>query len=80
MHESTITPEGQITLPEPVLEALSLKPGDQVRYFIYEGEVRVLAVRPVTWLSGALHYDGPPKSLEEMDDGIAEAACESARS
>ena len=78
MHESTITPEGQITLPPSVLESLSLKPGSKVRFFIYEGEVRMLAVRPATWLAGALKYDGPPKTLEEMKEGIAEAARESA--
>ena len=74
----TIGSEGQITLLEEALEALALKPGDQVRLFILEGELRVLPVRSLEQLAGSLRYDGPPVSLEQMDEDIAKAACESA--
>ena len=76
--KSTISPEGHIPLPESVLQALSLKPGDQVRFFILEGEVRILPVLPGNRLAGSLRYNGPPISLEQMDEDIAKAACESA--
>ena len=76
--KSTISPEGQITLPESVLEELSLKTGDLVRFLVYEGEVRVIPVRSLKQLFGALPYDGPPISLEEMNEAIASGACESA--
>ena len=79
MRDVTISPEGNITLPEAALEALSVKPGDKLRFFIYGGEIKILAVRPVSRLFGALQYDGPPKSLEEMDEGIARGAYESSR-
>ena len=78
MKDVTISPEGTITLPEAALEALSVKPGDKLRFFIYGDKVRILAVRPVSWLHGALPYDGPPKSLEEMDEGITQAVTERA--
>jgi bifunctional DNA-binding transcriptional regulator/antitoxin component of YhaV-PrlF toxin-antitoxin module len=78
MRDVTISPEGNIALPEAALEALSVKPGDKLRFFIYEGEVRVLAVRPVSRLYGALPYDGPAKSLEEMEEGITQAVTERA--
>lgn len=78
MLESTITSKGRITLPKPIREALSLKTGDRVRYVIDKGRVLILPVRPISWLSGALPYDGPPISLEEMNAAIREAARESA--
>ena len=78
MHESKINSRGQITLPKPIRETLSLKPGDKVRYLLEEGRILILPVRPATWLAGALKYDGPPKSLEEIKEGIAKAAYESA--
>ena len=78
LPESTITSRGQTTLPKEVREALDLKAGDRVRYFIYGGEVRVAPVQPIERLFGILEYDGPPVSLEDMDRGIIEGACRSA--
>ena len=75
----TIGSEGQITLPEEALEALALKPGDQVRLFILEGELRVLPVRSLEQLAGSLRYDGPPKSLEDFDEAITQKVSERAR-
>lgn len=47
MIESSITKKGQTTLPKPVRETLGLKAGDRVRYVIFNGEVRMLPVRPI---------------------------------
>ena len=77
MIESTVTARGQTTLPKPVREALSISPGDKVLYIIQEGEVRMTKARPIKRLFGILKYDGPPVSLEEMDNAIAEGAAES---
>lgn len=76
MIESGITSNGQTTLPKAVLEALGVKPGDHVRYAILDGKVMILPARPVSRLFGALKYDGPPKTLEDMDRGITEAVIE----
>lgn len=75
MVESAITAKGQTTLPKPVRRALGVEPGDRVRYVIFDNnEVRLLPVRPVSRLFGALKYDGPPVSLEDMERAIADGA------
>ena len=74
MVESGVTSKGQTTLPKAVREALGVQPGDRVRYIIEGETVRIVAVRPIQRLFGALRYDGPPVSLEEMDHAIADGA------
>ena len=78
LPESTITSRGQTTLPKEVREALDLKAGDKVRYLIYDGEVRIAPVLPLSRLFGVLEYDGPPATLEDIERGIIEGACRSA--
>ena len=74
MIESTITAEGQTTLPKAVREALSVQAGDRVRYVIQDGQVRLLAVRPIKRLYGTLQHHGPVATLDDMDNAIAEGA------
>lgn len=76
MTESTITAKGQTTLPKPVRAALGLQPGDKLRYLLRDdGEVRIVAARPVSELAGMLHRaDQEPVSLDDMDAAIAEGA------
>lgn len=76
MTTSAISAKGQTTVPKAVRQALGVAAGDRVRYVILEREVRMLPVRPVTRLYGALRQDGPPRTLEDMERGIAEGACE----
>lgn len=76
MLESAITKKGQTTLPKPVRETLGVGAGDRVRYVMLEGEVRILPVRPIDRLFGALEHDGPAVSLERMDEAVAEGAQE----
>ena len=76
MATSTITSKGQTTLPKPVREALGVGAGDHVRYVILGNEVRVLPVRSIGRLFGALKHDGPPVTPEDMERAIAEGACE----
>ena len=78
LPESKITSRGQTTLPKAVREALDLEAGDLVRYFIYDGEVRIAKVLPLSRLCGVLEYDGPPVTLEDIERGIIEGACRSA--
>ncbi len=74
--QSRITSKGQITLPVAVRRALALEPGDHIRFFISDGEVRIRATESIKSLYGAVKYDGPPVTPEEMDDAIAEGAAE----
>jgi antitoxin PrlF len=79
MSAATITSKGQITLPREVRDHLHVREGDRVEFEIdREGEVRV---RPVTGsveeLFGLLRRPGaPPRSLEEIDQGVARLARE----
>ena len=64
MIESIIDAKGQTTLPKAVREALSVQPGDRVRYFIHQdGGVKIMAVRPIGRLFGMLNHDGPTVTL-----------------
>ena len=74
MIESSITSRGQTTLPKIVREALSVEAGDKVRYIVHGDEVRIRKVKPIGRLFGALKYDGPPVSLQDMERAIAEGA------
>ena len=76
MIESSISKKGQTTLPKPVRETLGLKAGDRVRYVISDGEVRMLPVRPIRRLFGALQHDGPAVTVEDMEQAAADGACE----
>ena len=75
MIESSITKKGQTTLPKPVRETLGVQAGDRVRYVISNGEVRILAVRPISRLFGMLQHNGPAVTLDEMEQAIADGAC-----
>ena len=75
MVKSAITSKGQTTLPKPVREALGVVPGDRVRYVILENnEVRIVPIKPLSRLFGALGHDGPAATLEDMDRAIEEGA------
>ena len=76
MVQSAITSKGQTTLPKSVREALGVRAGDRVRYVILDNEVRILPVRPIGRLFGALKHDSPPVTLEDMERAVAEGACE----
>ena len=71
-----MTSKGRTTLPKPVREALGARAGDRVRYVVLGNEVRLLPVRPIRRLFGALKHDGPPVTPEDMEHAIAEGASE----
>jgi AbrB family looped-hinge helix DNA binding protein len=74
MQPATVTAKGQVTIPKAIREHLGLKPSAKVKFFIgHDGRVFVLPVRPISELRGMVKYDGPPVSIEEMDEGIAAA-------
>lgn len=75
MIESTIAARGQTTLPKAVREALSVGPGDRVRYVIQGDQVRVMGVGSISRLFGVLKHHGLPATLDDMDDAIVDGAC-----
>ena len=74
MEEAKITSKGQTTIPKKVREALSIGPGDRVRYIIDDGMVMLIPVGPISELHGSLKYDGPTVTLEEMEQAIEDGA------
>ena len=76
MSIATITSKGQITIPKDVREALGLVPGMKVDFVSNgHGEYRL---RPrnvsIKDLAGILKHDGPPITLEDMEEAIAAGA------
>lgn len=72
MFESVITSKGQTTLPKGVRDAVSLRPGDRVRYAVLDNEVWMKKVESAG-PPPSLRYYGPPLSLEDMERGVTEA-------
>ncbi|MCL2453697.1 MAG: AbrB/MazE/SpoVT family DNA-binding domain-containing protein [Micrococcales bacterium] len=81
MPIATVTSKGQITVPKAVREDLGLAPGSQVVFAREpDGGYRIeRQARPVARLAGVLRHDGPAKTLDEMEQGIAEAVTEGYR-
>ena len=78
MHVIRLSTKGQLVLPASLLSAHRWGPGDE---FIVEEVPEGLLLRPrkpfpaarLNEVAGSLRYAGPPKSIEEMDAGIAAA-------
>jgi AbrB family looped-hinge helix DNA binding protein len=74
VDQSTVTAKGQTTIPKAIRDHLGLKPGGKVRYFVTsDGRVMMVPVLPVSALRGILKHDGPPVSIEEMDEAVRAA-------
>lgn len=74
MLESVVGANGRITIPKVARASLNVQPGDRVRYIIEGDTVRIIPVRPIQRLFGALRYDGQPVSIADMDTAIADGA------
>ena len=74
--ESTLTTKGQITLPKALRVALHLKFGDKIVFEVLENGGYILKpkTRNVRVLKGCIAYKGKPKSIEDMQNAITEAA------
>ncbi len=76
---TTVSTKGQVILPKAIREALRWKAG--TRLAVESTDAGVL-LKPVPVFAktrpedvfGSLSFDGPPKSVEEMDAGIADEA------
>ncbi|MBW2257629.1 MAG: AbrB/MazE/SpoVT family DNA-binding domain-containing protein [Deltaproteobacteria bacterium] len=76
MSATTVTSKGQVTIPKYIREILGIQPGDRVLFF--EAEDGRIVVEPETvdvrTLRGLLRHEGPPVSVEEMEEAIARGA------
>jgi AbrB family looped-hinge helix DNA binding protein len=81
MAKTRLSSKGQVIIPKAVRERQGWQPGTELEVED-QGDVVVLRrarLFPATTFEevrGCLNYDGPPRTVEEMDKGIAEAVCE----
>src|SRR4051812_41440605 len=82
-HRSKMTSKGQVTIPAEVREALALKPGDIVDFYLdRDGRTVRLRARNLSIagafgaLNSKLDPERPPLSVAEMDEAIADAVVE----
>lgn len=80
MATITMTSKGQFTLPVALRERFRLNAGAKLEV-TDDGRCIVLEPRTgdIRSLRGIAGYSGPPKTLEEIDAGIAAAISERAR-
>lgn len=78
-----MTSKGQLTVPAEVRRRLGLRQGSRVEFVpTGDGSAYVLTAKSqdVGDLYGSLSYTGPTRTLEEMDEAIAQGAAQSTRS
>lgn len=79
MTTITMTSKGQITLPAATRAKLRLAAGS--KFLVSENDRGEIVLKPKTGdirrLRGILKYDGPPVSVEDMNNAIGEAVVES---
>lgn len=79
MISATMTSKGQITIPKQIRAELGLVLGTRVTFTrIKDGDYVLSRKRhSVKDLKGRLRYTGEPKTLDEMEAGIARGITES---
>jgi antitoxin PrlF len=79
MPTATMTSKGQITLPAETRARLRLVAGS--KFSVRETPDGEIVLKPkkgdIRKLRGILKYDGPPVSIEEMNESIGRAIVES---
>ena len=78
MARTTLTSKGQVTLPKEVRDRLGLKAGVKLECYVDRDGHVVLVPLTVKLedLIGILPYSGPPKTIEEINEAIVQAAVE----
>lgn len=79
MPQSTLTSKNQTTIPKAVIEALNLRPSDQLVYEIEADGRILLSAKTGTFASVAASLprkakSGPARSVEEMKSAVKEMA------
>ena len=78
MATATVTSKRQITLPAEMCRELRIVPGTKIDFV--KNSAGETVIRPKTGdirrLRGILKHDGPPITIEEMNEAIGEAVVE----
>ena len=78
MQRSKIGAKGQVTIPKKIRDVLDIQPGDTVCYLVEQDEVRIKKMGSIKDIKGMVEYDGPPVSIDDMNDAILEYAARKA--
>lgn len=81
METTRLSSKGQVVIPKAVRDAHGWREGTE---FTVEAEKGSLVLRPVKpfprktvdEVYGSAKYEGPPKTIKEMNEGVEEAAAE----
>ena len=78
MFTAALSSKGQFTIPADVRADLRLSTGDRVSFEKAEdGSYRIRPLkRDIRQLAGILKYDGPPVSIEDMNQAVLDGAAE----
>jgi len=81
MSIATVTSKGQVTIPQDVRERLGITVGTRVEFAQRaDGVVEFIPLTgSIMDLKGAVAWDGPPVTIEEMDEAIGEYLAEKDR-
>ncbi len=78
MVAATMTSKGQVTIPVAVRKRLRLKAGSKIDFV--ENKAGELVLKPrsgdISTLYGIVKYDGPPVSIEEMNEALLDAVAD----
>jgi antitoxin PrlF len=80
VYQLNVAPNGQTTLPKPLRDKLGISSGGRLEARVEGEQISIHPkTRSIKELFGMLHRPGMrPRTLEEIDDAIAEGAIESA--
>lgn len=79
MPTATVTSKGQVTIPAETRKRLRLVAGSKIDFVQNAAGETVVRAKTgdIRALRGILKYDGPPVSIEEMNEAIGRAVVES---
>ena len=78
MATATVTTKGQVTIPAAVRRRMRLKAGSKIDFVENEAGETVIRAKTgdIRKLYGFIKYDGPPVSIEEMNEAVRKGASE----
>ena len=58
MQAVTVSPKFQVVIPQAARALLGIRPGQQLQVLVYQGQLRLIPVRPMRALRGSLRGIG----------------------
>lgn len=68
MSQVTVSPKYQVVIPKQVREKARLEPGQKIDVFFYNGQIRMVPVRPAEEMRGFL--EGIDTTISRDEDRV----------